>query len=473
MGWHAAVTVLIILCVLAQASAMALSRYLRPGGKARIPETLYEAFILLHVIALSALHGQTITAHYSGILYGAGFDASRLAVAVSALPVAALACAAAARAKDARRLPPAAFACLTAYPLEAAFGGAYAWLYVTALTLWLGRGVLASLIKYRLIRDGLSSASIKEAIDSMHAGVAFGAHDGHALLVNARMAWLMAELTGAAQRNVERFHESLVSGALREGCERLDYGGRTVMRLPDRTAWRFTRTALPIKGKAYVQLTADDVTERWALTERLRLEELRLKVRGGELKDTLASLQALSREKAIHDARLRAHDILGGLMAVLLHSVRGGQAIDPSVLRSLSRGLPVGLGTRQGSASPQDRLNGLRSSFSTIGVGIAMDGELPGDEAKGNLFMDVIGEGVANAVRHGFATRVDVRVSREDGGWRLAMADNGRPPAQPITEGGGIGGMRSGLGALGGTLSVSAEPRFLLEAFVPEGITDG
>ena len=106
---------------------------------------------------------------------------------------------------------------------------------------------------------------------------------------------------------------------------------------------------------------------------------------------------------------------------------------------------------------------------------IQLDGELPEDIAlsqgavKEHLLMDVIREGVVNAVRHGFATKVSVWIKHPDDVWYLKVTDNGRPPVRPIIEGGGIGGMRKKLEPHGGRLKVVTNPRFVLTVDLPEG----
>jgi len=217
----------------------------------------------------------------------------------------------------------------------------------------------------------------------------------------------------------------------------------------------------------------EDVTKRWALTEQLRQQETELKLRGDELKDTIANLHFLSREKELQDTKLRTHDILGGWLTMLLHAIRNEQAIDLDMLRIQSRSLPHNLITGHGAATPLDKLNSLRRSFETIGVEIHLDGDLPGDEVKGHLLMDVIGEGVINAVRHAFATKVSVRIMHSHDGWHLEVTDNGSAPVQPIIEGGGIGGVRKKLEPHGGVLKVTADPRFVLTVDLPGDEKDG
>ena len=473
LGEHSLLTVLLILCVLSETPAMVLSHYRRPHSRVRVFENLLELFILLHIIVLSLLQGRAMNAHPGGILYRAGYEDLRyLAVGVVVLIVL-CACIVASHTKKARLLPVIVFACLTAPAIEAAAGVIFAWLYIAALLFWLLRGVLVSILRYREINAGISSVSVKNTIDSMHTGVLFSALDGHILLLNERMSELMSVLTGSVHRNANRFNEALMSGEVKDGCSGTEYNGQVVCRLPDMTAWIFSKTELHLKNKTYIQLTADDITERWALTEQLRQQEAQFKLRSDELRDMIANLHILSREEELHNTKLRAHDILGGWLTMLLHAIRNGQELDLDMLRSQSQNLPHSLKTGQSAASPNDRLDSLRRSFETIGVGIQLDGELPGDVIKGRLLMDVIGEGVINAVRHGFATEVYVRIERINADWRMEITDNGRPPMRPIIEGGGIGGLKRKLEPQGGELKICADPRFVLLVVLPGGVADG
>ena len=464
---HSLVTVLLIFCVLAQATATVLSNYRRPYSRVRVLENLLEIPILFHIIVLSVLQGQAASAHSSSILYPAGYGDLRYIAVAAAIIIVLFACIVMVHTKKARRLLVIAFVCLTIPAVEEAVGGAFAWLYLTALLFWLIRGVRVCILRYREVKTGISSVSIKNTIDFMHTGVVFSTLDGHILLSNERASGLMTILTGEVHRNANRFYEALVSGGLRDGCSRTEYNGQVVCRLPDQTAWLFAKTELRIRNKTYFQLTADDITERWALTEQLQKQENELMLRSEELKDTIENLHILSRENELQNTKLRTHDVLGGWLTMLLHSIRNEQALDLEMLHSQSRSLPHDLITGKAEVSPRDKLDSLRRSFETIGVGIHLDGELPGDKANGLLLMDVIGEGVVNAVRHGFATKVFVRIDRSGEGWHLEVSNNGRPPARPIIEGGGIGGMKMKLEPHGGTLKVVSSPRFVLTVDLP------
>ena len=127
------------------------------------------------------------------------------------------------------------------------------------------------------------------------------------------------------------------------------------------------------------------------------------------------------------------------------------------------------LKTDQSVPVPQVEFDGLRRMFGSIGVTIALDGELPDDSETGLLFTDIIREGVSNAVKHGFATEVSVTIRMSEGMYRLMITDNGRSVKETFTEGGGFGGIRRKLEPYGGVLTVTYDPRFTLGVTIPGG----
>jgi hypothetical protein len=407
-------------------------------------------------------------------------------------------------------------------PIVGAAGSpVYASGYIIALLFWGIRGVIVSFRRYRVIRTGISALSIKNAVDSMHTGVLLGYPDGYVLLINERMQRLMVEITGKVQRNGRLFFNTLSSREqlrscsevscaklpqdfcrqvawqsrrnasafqgfdtphggkktrqdvqvtseqlLRPGCQTTEYEGQVVCLLPDETAWMFIETELTIRKKRYIQITATDITQRWALTAELQQKEEQLKLRGKEIRRTLETLQVLSRNTEIQKAKLRAHDLLGQRLSLLLRVLRGEGVPDYEMIRTQSQMLPDDLLREQNESSPRDRIDSLRQTFETIGVDIQFDGELPEDEIIGHVFADIINEGVSNAVRHGFATKVFVLINHSDGHYHMSITDDGFPPAEPVTEGGGISGMRNSLKRHGGTLNVVAAPRFTLKVVI-------
>ncbi len=299
------------------------------------------------------------------------------------------------------------------------------------------------------------------AIDALHTGVLFCEKSGLILLCNERMQTLMRQLTGYVHRNGNTFSELLLTGDVLPGCKKRELERQVVYLLSDHSAWMFTWTELQLKRKIYVQLTAADITERWELTEQLQGQEEKLKQRRDEISAAIANLHKLSRERETQKAKMRAHDILGERLTLLLRAIRSEQAPEYDLLRALSGGLIDELKAAE-DMTPQDKLDSLVNIFGTLGVSIETIGELPNDHEKARLFVEIAREAVTNAVKHGFATEVTIRTNGE----RMEISDNGFSCGE-IKEGGGLSGMRRRLSPFGGALFVQIEPRFTLTVELP------
>jgi len=409
--------------VLSQTLAAILSYFRHIRNLKRIWKILLELFALALILGCSLLHGQAVYGYLLGLV------------------------------------PP------TPWP----FGGrVFAYFYIAAIVFLPARSVYICIARYKEIKADISVFSVKNAVDSLHTGVMFGERDGFILLSNEKMQRLMEIITGKIQRDGNYFYGLLSSGNITTECQKIETGDQIVCLLPDNSAWMFTRTELRIKKRVYIQLTASDITEQWKLTAELRRQNDQLKQKSDELNEIIAKLHILSREKEIQKAKLRAHDILGERLTLTLSFLRNEQALDIDLLRAQTRDLFGGLKSSQNAASPRDKYDGMRQAYKTIGVEIRLDGELPDEDIKGYVFVDAIKESAVNAVRHGYATVISARAGGSDTGWHLEIADNGRSSAQPIIEGGGIGGMRSKAERLGGSLNIVLQPCFTVYINLPK-----
>ena len=366
-----------------------------------------------------------------------------------------------------RVLPLIAASALTLPILETQLGKAFSYSYLVVMLFWLARSILVALNRYKEIKENLSAMSIKNAMDSLQTGVMFCEEDGFIVLSNTRMQYIMKALTGKVSRNGRQFYGLLTLGEIEPGCTISWFEGQNVCMLPDGTAWRFSITELWAGRKKYYQLTAADVTISWQLTARLAPKNDELLQRQNELSKTIKNLHILTREIETQKAKMRAHDILGERLTLLLRSVRGEKALDYGLLRTLSLGLIEELKTIHSAPAPQDELDSLRQTFGYVGVELLVVGQLPEDSDLGQLIVDITREAVTNAVRHGFATCIQVKIDDAVETCVLQVTDNGHPPPSEITEGGGISGIRKKVAQFGGTVTVFAQPRFTLNVEIP------
>ena len=458
------ITLLIVLCVLSQTLAAVLSFYRRPAGAGWFFENLLELLVLCQVLVCSLLPAQVLYGYEMIQLPPAGYAALRIAVYI------ALALSAATVGVLTRKLWPLLVvmaSSLTLPIMETLAGKVIPYLFILEMLFLLVRSIRICILRDKELRTSLSALSIKNAIDSLHTGVVFSEPNGFILLANEQMQRLMVILSGKVSRNCNHFYDTLKSADVKAGCKKTELEKQMVYLLPDGSAWMFTRTELLVKRKTFVQLTAADITERWELTADLQQQDERLRQRSEELSETIANLHILSREKEQQMAKMRAHDILGERLALLLRTFSSERALDYDLLQSLSYGLIDELKTIKKEPSPCEQLDNMRQAFGSIGVEIELSGDLPKDIIKAKLFVDIAREAITNAVKHGFATKIHININESASTSSMRISNNGHPPSATIKEGGGLSGMRKKAEPFDGVVSVNAFPRFVVTIDLP------
>lgn len=459
------VTLLLALCIFTQVLALVLSVYRQPRSLHLLAENCLELALLLHILCCSLLFGQVYHAYEATLIVPTGYESLRIATFGLVVFTALVAALLARRPWQLLSIPAV---CMMLPYVEQLLGKYFSYVYVAVLLFYLVRSLIICIKRYGDVRTGISSRSVKNAIDSLRTGILFYAPDGFVLLTNSRMQQLMATLSGRVRRNGLHFYELLCSGELQDGCSRTELEGQIVCLMPGGDAWMFTKTELHVSNRDYIQLTATDITERWRLTTQLQQQDEQLRLKGKELGAALKTLDVLSREKETQNAKMRAHDILGQRLTLLLRTLRSEREPDPKLIHSLSQGLMEDLSTLRDAPPPREVFDDLCQVFAALGVDLLCSRPLPDGEA-GYLLVDILRESATNAVRHGFATQVHAQLDVSDGAYCAYITNNGRAPSVEITEGGGLCGMRNKLKPHGGTLYVQTQPHFALTITLPGG----
>ena len=457
-------SMIIALCVVLQALAVTFSfRRLRTGW-VRWAENLLEIGVLLHLFLCAAMIAEVQYNTLQGFLLPSGYGAARQGVFLFVAVLSVFA------AIGLEIMWPVAAGVAAAILLPAAerlTGEAYPVLFVVGILFCLMRSIHICLLRRQEMRTQISVNSVKEAIDELHTGLLFCHPGGEPLLCNRQMEKLLQCCTGAYTQNGEEFFRLLQDGALGPGCEREEMGGQTAIRLPDDTIWIFRRHELLMDRRCCTLLSATDMTDQWNADQALYEQNQELERRGDELRQTIDNLQTACNMEELLRGKGRVHDVLGQRISLLLRALRENKQPDEALLSAFAEGLPRDFWEDE-APSPGRRLELLTDIFNGMGVKVLIRGELPQQEEVALDFADIAAECVTNAVRHGYATQVQLHFFQNDC-WRMSSTDNGIPPSGPIKEGGGIREMRRRVERLGGAIKVYYTPRFSIQISVPKG----
>ena len=464
--WSVTALVMVVaVCIVLQTLNVSYSIRRLPAGWGRRVENGMECAILAALFLFAALLGQVQYGLYGGFLMSSAYGFVRQVVFLLAAVLGAAA------AVGTELIWPFFVIGGTAVLLpmtEEITGATYPFFFLTALLYFFIRSIHICLIRRQELYTQISSISIKEAIDTLHTGLLFFRPGGDILLCNSRMDGLARQLTGQPLYSGREFQRFLEAGTLCGGCVREVLGDQQVFRLPDASVWSVNAHTIPMGRRTCMLLTADDVTAQWDAVKHLAQQNETLEKRGRELRHTIENLKAICETEEIARSKGRVHDLLGQRISLLLRALREGQQPDETLLLNFARSLPTALREEQ-TFSPARRLEVLQETFLGMEVSVEIQGVLPEDERVADSFAEIAVECVTNAVRHGYATRIQFHFFQNDC-WRMTVADNGIPPAGPIREGGGIGGMRRHMARLGGRMELYTSPRFRIELSVPKEV---
>jgi len=460
------ITFLLGISVLSQTVALLLNFYRSSLNISRIFENLLEVAILFEILVFSLLHGQVMNGYEKGFVVPTGYENLRILIFCMIVIILVVICVFTKTLLPFRIIPTT----MISLPIvEKLLGAAFPWFFISVLIYFLIRSIKVCLSSIIAIRTNISALSVVHAIDMLDTGVLFSEKNGHILLSNRQMHKLMFVITGKVYRNAMQFYEILISDHYKSRYKKVELDGQMVYLLNDGTAWMFTKTDILFRKKTYIHVSVADVSELWGLTVKLQLQNQQLSHKSEELKETIANLHILSEQKEIERAKMRAHDILGQRLSVLLGIIQNEKNLDYDILRSLSKGLLEELKAKQSEKGPYDELKNIQQIFAAIGVDIKFEGQLPNNSQQAYLFVDIIRESSTNAVRHGFATQINIKVELAEGGYNLIITNNGHTTRDPIIPGGGIGVMRKKANAQRGELDIIHYPLFTLTVFLPGG----
>ena len=310
-------------------------------------------------------------------------------------------------------------------------------------------------------RNHLTPGSLKETMDLLPVGIAYGRADGEVLLRNLVMDHLSKVLTGKPLNDLTAFCATLGS---ENGRTRVTAEGRV---------WQMDTRKTNSGGEVLLQLTAADITEQAGILADLE-------ARNKKLKDIRLRLEIYNRQaeriiiaQEMLTARMTVHDELGHILLESRRCLNDPGALDEArFLRTLKDTNAYLLREYEQDDTVRDTLTDAVELAEAIGVEVTIAGRIPVEKPFRDILAAAIQECAANAVKHAGGNAIRVAVRREENGMRFSVENNGAAPAQPIRESGGLLSLRALTENQGGQMTVDSVPVFRLTVTMPEPETE-
>ena len=317
-------------------------------------------------------------------------------------------------------------------------------------------------------RSLITPDSVKEAVDALPDGVCFSELDGAPVLVNVQMSALSNEALGVPVKNEGELWARLCAGDCMAGyvVRGVDaQAGKALLVCPDGRAWQFSRRMLVVDGRDLVETIAADVTEEHALLLQLAERNRMMAEVNERLRAYGRDLTRLTREEEVLAAKVRVHNEVGRALVAL----RAYERQEPDRRdRDQLLGLWLDVAHLLEGAGREEEMTDdwvlLRKAAEAVDVCLELDGELPREPEARRLACLVVHECLNNAVRHGDAHTVSVSCIAQGDTVELSVTNDGKVPAAPPTELGGLANIRSAVERAGGDLAIQWAPRVTVVA---------
>ena len=317
---------------------------------------------------------------------------------------------------------------------------------------------------HRLKHVGFNA--IKESFDRLPTAACFFDCSGSIVLCNRQMYKLSRYLLDSDMQYLDEVEEAL--SALPKGIVQIPNVENTY-RFPDKTVWRFEKTEVTDRyGENYIQLTAADVTELQRALVQLADDSRKLAEDSEKLKQLSGNVGALAREKERLDAKSSMHDNLAACITLTKQYIAGeiGSIDADTVCREWENVIAF----RDAICLPAKKK--LLDSAKTSGVSVRIRGEEPTD-GEAELMYTAMQVCLNNAIQYAKATEIYANIWENENSYTVMIRNNGKPPKEKITEGGGLTNLRHRIENSGGRMTVQSLPEFSLVIEMPKSGNSG
>jgi len=305
----------------------------------------------------------------------------------------------------------------------------------------------------------ITSASIKESMDGLPAGVCYYREEGRCILVNHRMNDIVFSLFGRTLQN---------GAAL---CAYVQ--DKPVHALPDGTAVSFRHRVLQYEGAPLHELIADDITELYEKSERLRTDNLRARQLASSMKAYGETIADTVQRQEILQAKINIHDGMNRMILATRKAAQdGGSEEERAAILRMWQGQALLLCREADTRKSRNIISDLNALADVIGLRVQWNG-LPESEdpAVLALFLSVAREAIINAAKHAGAARLTIDTEESGDALRAVFKNDGRRPRSAVQETGGLFNLRQRVEKAGGQMQIDAEPEFRLTVTIPKGGT--
>lgn len=314
-------------------------------------------------------------------------------------------------------------------------------------------------------KNHLTLNAIKETMDLLPAGIAFGKKDGTIVFRNMAMNHLSRSMTGRALNRMESFRKAAGTGPEENSEESVQ------VEVPEATSvWQVNFRNLAVDGEELTQVTATDVTRQAAINREL--EEKNAKLRELHMRLDIYNRHAdrIIIEQELLNARMVVHNEVGNVLLESRHYLNDPDSFDEEMLlQALKNTNTYLLKEYEEDDTARDPLADALEMAEAIGVDVILGGVPPAEETQRMILASAINECATNTVKHADGNELRVEINNDRHGKKeiFMLQNNGKPPKEGIRESGGLKSLRTLVEKQGGSMQFVTFPAFQLVISLP------
>ncbi|MBQ7005933.1 MAG: hypothetical protein IJN68_05840 [Clostridia bacterium] len=325
---------------------------------------------------------------------------------------------------------------------------------------------LYAVLKWK--REHITPASIKEGLDRLPAGLCYHNKDGVPKLINHRMDNLCRFITGEPLFDANEFWRKLQKGEVLPDNIPQQTGENPIVTVMGNTTLSFTKIEREIGGEKLFEIRATDITQKFALSNKLRRSNNELRELNRRLQEYGENVYDITREREILTAKVNIHDMLGRAQLITKRYIENAESdITKDELIGIWNGTLYLFDGGFADAKDDISLDELYDAAKIMGIRLIIDGKVPKDKRLLRFIMSGARESLTNALHHAKASELRVRLNSKNSLFVIEFTNDGLQPTEEISEGGGLSSLRQAVEAAGGIMETDIYPNFALRLKIP------
>ena len=317
----------------------------------------------------------------------------------------------------------------------------------------------------RRLFERITPDSIREATNDVTMGICFADPAGRIILCNETMRELSYMMIGSYPQMIGELDTVLFPPG--PDGERSSSG---IFFFPNGNVRQFNSSRITVSGEeGWRQMTAQDITELYHVSEHLERENRRLAETNRKLRAMYDRMTDDIRERESLEMKVRVHDTMGRSLITIQDIMENSDEPDKK-LAELKEAVSI---LSDSPTPPDGDIADEMRNCEELGVRLILNGYLPKDSGLERIVISAIRECATNCVRHAHGTYIAVDIQARHGIYSVTITNDGEKPKGKITEGSGLSSLRRRIEASGGEMLTAHSPRFALLLNLPgteEGI---